>query len=511
MRNRNYPYYKVAEPTDLRELLAYGADAFGDRTAFCWRHGGAVTDVSYARFAADVAALGTYLLHSGYRNAHIGLIGENSYAWVVSYFAVVNSGNVLVPLDKEATAADIAFQLDKSDASLLLHAKGYADIAAHCRIACRSLQDFDAWLETGRALLEDGDRSFAETVIDRDRMCAIVFTSGTTGQPKGVMLSHKNLVTDVVLASKNLYLAGGTVALLPFYHTYGFVAGVLAQLLRGYPTFINSSLKRAFADIQAARPQQVAVVPMLLAAIYEKIWVGIRAAGKERLVRAVICVSNALLHIGIDIRGAALDAKYVRGFRELGIQVINGYGITECSPIVATMRNRHYAPTSTGKVHPGVQVRVVDEEIQVAGPTVFLGYYKDTAATNAAFDGMWFKTGDLGYLDADGLLYITGRKKNLIILSNGKNVAPEALEELLMREIPEIKEVLVYGEQDGIVAECFPDEEVQDAARIIREKIDALNRSLPSYKQIASVRFRQTEFPKTTTKKIKRIREEETC
>ena len=206
--------------------------------------------------------------------------------------------------------------------------------------------------------------------------------------------------------------------------------------------------------------------------------------------------------------GSSIDENYIKGFRDIGIKVTNGYGITECSPIVATTRNKHFAPKSVGAVQPGIDCRIQDGEVQLKGETLFLGYYKDEKATAEAFDGEWFKTGDLVYLDQDGLLYITGRIKNLIILSNGKNVSPEELETLLIQHIPEIKEVVCYGESDVIVAEAYLDPDIDCDIESIKAKISELNCTLPNHKQIADVRFRDSEFPKTTTKKIKRsIRE----
>lgn len=525
MANKKYPYYKVGEPTDLKDLIRYCADTFCDKTAFWYKNKGEEIKVSYKRLQNDINALGTFLHSKGYKNAHIAVIGENSYEWIVSYFAVVNGGNVVVPIDKEATAEDVNFQLNKSDTTLLIHSNTYKDIAEFCGVESINMKAFPTLLEDGKNLLEKGNNSFIETVIDKEKLCAIVFTSGTTSEPKGVMLNHRNLAKDMIVSSKNLFVPEGTVSLLPFYHTFGFMACVLCQMLKGYPVYINTSLKRAFDDIKYAKPKHVSVVPMLLAAIYDKIWNNIRNQGKEKLFKTMISISNVLLKIGIDIRrvafkqvfdafggnlemlitgGSAIDEKYIKGFRDIGIKVTNGYGITECSPIVATMRNEHYAPKSVGVIHPELEGRIVDGEIQIKGPTVFMGYYKNDVETAKAFDGEWFKTGDLGSIDEDGLLYITGRKKNLIILSNGKNVVPEEIESILMNNIPEIKETLVYGENDAIVAEIYPDDEIENVESIIKKKIKEINLQLPSFKQIASTKFRETEFSKTTTKKIKR-------
>lgn len=525
MANQKYPYYSVGEPTDLKDLITYCAETYGDKTSFWYKKKGEEEKVSFKQLQADINAFGTYLHSKGYRNSHIAVMGENSYEWIVSYFAVVNGGNVVVPIDKEANAEDVKFQLEKSDTNLFIHSNTYKDVAEFCSVESINIKSFAGLLHEGKELLENGVTSFIDTAIDNEKLCAIVFTSGTTAEPKGVMLNHKNLAKDMIVSSKNLFVPEGTVALLPFYHTFGFMACVLCQMLKGYPVYITTSLKRAFVDIKHAQPKHVSVVPMLLVAIYDKIWNNVRNQGKEKLFKTMIKISNILLKVGIDIRraafkqvfeafggnlemlitgGSAIDEKYIKGFRDIGIKVTNGYGITECSPIVATMRNEHYAPTSVGAIHPELEGRIVDGEVQIKGPTVFMGYYKNEDATAEAFDGEWFKTGDLGSIDEDGLLYITGRKKNLIILSNGKNVVPEELESLIMNNVPSVKEVLVYGEKDSIIAEIFYDEETDDAKSVIKKEIDMLNKNLPSYKQIVSVKFRNIEFPKTTTKKIKR-------
>ncbi len=524
MANKPYPYYDVAEPEDLRELIDFCADEYADKTAFWYKNKSDVIKISFQKLKEDIIALGSFLINKGYHQKHIAILGENSYAWIVAYFAVVNSGNVVVPLDKEAVAETIKEQLGFSDSVLLFHSDTYSDIADFCEINHLNFKSFADYLGYGEALLESGDQCYSQIVIDAEMPCAIVFTSGTTSAAKGVMLSHKNLMTDAIISSKNLLVPEGTVSLLPFYHTFGFMACVICQMLKGYPVYISSSLKRAFDDINFARPKHVAVVPMLLIAIYNKIWNNVKQSKKESLFKFLIKVSNLLLAVGIDIRrkafkqvfdafggelemlitgGAAIDEKYIKGFRDIGIKVINGYGITECSPIVATMRNDHYAPDSVGSIHPGLEVRVVEDEIQIKGPTVFEGYYKNRELTEEAFDGEWFKTGDLGYTDGS-LMYITGRKKNLIILSNGKNVSPEELEELLQNTTPLIKKVVVYGKSDKIVAEIYPDYDVDNVESIINRSVLEVNRKLPTFKQIASIKFRTTEFPKTTTKKIKR-------
>ena len=529
MSNKKYPYNDIPVTKDLKEMVDFCAKTYGDDTAFWYLKGEEEIRHSFNDIKDDVYAMGTYLHSIGLKNTHISLLGENSYEWIVCYLAVICGGNVIVPVDKEQTPEDVEYVVKKSEATAVIHSKLYADKTDLLTVEKISLENFADYIAKGKELLANGERSFADHEVDREVMAAIVFTSGTTSRPKGAMLTHKGLMTDAITSLMNLSIPKGTVLMLPLYHTFGFMAGVACQMLVGFPVFINSSLKKLLSDIKYAAPGHVSVVPMVLKVMYNKIWDNIRKQGKEKLVKTMIKVSNGLLKVGIDMRrvffkqildafggnlemiisgGSALDEKYVAGFRDLGITVTSGYGITECSPIVATMRTKHYSPASVGAVHPGVECRIKDGEIQVKGDIVFLGYYKDEEATKAAFDGEWFRTGDLGYLDDDGLLYITGREKNLIILSNGKNVSPEELEALLCDNIDEIDEVVVSGENDQIVAEIFPAVGEEDDANSVKSgiktKINELNRKLPTFKKIGDVKFRDEEFPKTTTKKIKR-------
>ena len=525
MENKKYPYYSVAEPADLKELVNFCSAEFAEKTAFHYMDNEIEVKKSFTQLKKDIEAYGTYLYSLGLRNSHIALIGDNCYEWIVAYFATVNGGNVVIPIDKQLPVEDIEKLLKKSDASAILYTHAYSKVTGIEGVEHIALDSFSDAAAKGKALIEAGNSEFTDYKIDSKKMCAIVFTSGTTSEPKGVMLNQHNLMRDAIISSQNLLVPEGTVCILPLYHTFGFMAGVLCQMLKGYPVFLNNNLRRVIDDIKIARPRHVAVVPMLLKVFYKQIWGNIRKSGKEKLFKTMIKVSNALLKVNIDVRrklfgkvieafggrlemlitgGSPIDEKLVQGFEEIGIKIVNGYGITECSPIVATMRNEHFAPASVGAIQPGLEARVVDGEIQLKGETVFSGYYKDPEATAAAFDGEWFKTGDLGEIDKDGLLYITGRLKNLIILSNGKNVAPEELETKLLENVEEINEVVVYAENDRIAAEIYPNEEGEKTKSIIKSKILELNRNMPSFKQIAITKFRNTEFPKTTTKKIKR-------
>lgn len=520
MKNKPYPYYKVPEVRDMKELLAFCADAYGEKTAFSFIQKKQKIEISFNKLKKDVEAFGSYLLNNSISDAHVALLGENSYEWIVAYFAVVNTGNIIVPLDKELSAEEIRNLIIQSDSTVLIHSNAYREEAEINDVKLINMKDINGIIKSVSDI-----SSYTNSSINDDSVCTIVFTSGTTGKPKGAMLSHKTLIKDAIISLQNLYVPEGTVAILPLYHTFGWMACILAQIILGHGVFIIGSLKRVLEDIKYASPRHISAVPMLVSAIYNGIWKNAKSTGKDKSLKTLIKISNALRKIGIDIRrsifrpvyeafggnlemiisgGSNIDEKYIKGFDDLGIKLTNGYGITECSPIVATMRNKHYAPGSVGCVNPGLECRIVDGEIELKGDTIFLGYYKDEESTKEAFDGEWFRTGDLGYMDEDGLLYISGRKKNLIILSNGKNVSPEELESKIIEKISEVEEVLVSASNDKIVAEIYCESINDNIKSVIENSILEINRELPQYKHIAQVKFRDSEFPKTSTKKIKR-------
>ena len=389
MRNKEYPYYSVPEPTDLKDLVAYCAENYGEKKAFWYKNKGQEINISFRQLQSDIQAFGTYLYSIGIINQHVALLGENSYEWIVAYFAVVNGGNVIVPIDNQNNGPDIAKLIVKADVSLLIHSDNYTEEAECCDVQRLNMSTFSDCLDEGRKLIETGDKSFLNCTIDREKLCAIVFTSGTTSEPKGVMLNHRSLIRDAIVSSQNLFVPEGTICVLPLYHTFGFMAGVLCQMLKGYPVFINSSLRKVLPDIQYTAPKHISVVPLLIGVIYDKIWDNVRKSGKEALFKTMISVSNILDHFGIHIKrklfkqvyqafggnlemlitgGSGIEEKYVKGFRDIGIKVTNGYGITECSPIVATTRNRHYAPKSVGAIQPGIDCRIKDGEVEGRNP-----------------------------------------------------------------------------------------------------------------------------------------------
>jgi len=538
MKNKNYPFYVTEPVRNLKELINFAAEKYGDLPAFTYERKKERFSVSYRQFKSDIEALGVGLFYECSGRCTVAVIGENSYEWILTYFSVVNSGNVILPLDKDLSVAEIKNLLNDSGAEMLVFSDDYSDVVNRlCEDAVNirryiNMNQMQELVNVGVDIMRDSDRSVVDREIVDGSLAVLLYTSGTTGTPKGVMLSHYNLANNVVAACRNVGIFGSNMLVLPLHHSFGFAAGVCAMILKGSEIGINSSFKSMLSDLLKFKPSNMFLVPLFVETFYKKIWADAKKQGKDKLLKRMIGISNGLLKIGIDVRrlffksvikafggnlklivsgGAPLDPRYVDGFRELGINVLNGYGITECSPIVSVNRNRYYRDGSVGQVHSCCEVKIAEPdenghgEICVKGGNVMIGYYKNEQATKEVFDGEWFKTGDVGYLDQDGFLFISGRKKNLIILSNGKNIYPEELEFAVLNYIPCVKEVVVYTESDIIVAEMFLDDEnYPDCALTINSDISKLNRTFPLYKSIGKIVIRDTEFPKTTAKKIKR-------
>lgn len=530
MKNRDYPLYKRTEYNSLNEMVMHKAEKCSKNTAFQYVQGKKVCEITYSGFLNDVMRMGRFIEENCQSEGHIAILGENSYRWIVAFMAIVMSGRTAVLLDKELDAKSLTKLLVKSDVQYCFCSAGYWDIAGKIQEEDRTVTFFNFKVCEKEIENTDIDNTLLEkwnAQIDVKKLSAIFFTSGTSGDSKGVMLSQENMITDINFACQNVILGGTVLAVLPFHHSFGVMTAVWCSFNYEVPIFINSGLKNVMRDIALAKPQSMFLVPLFVETFSKNIWQKAREKKSDRKLRFGMKISGILLRLGLDIRrklfreildglggnleciicgGAPLNTKYVEEFRHFGIEILNGYGITECAPVLAVNRNHYRRDGSVGLVLPGCQVRIsAENEIQVRGSNVMLGYYKDSVQTEEAFDKGWFRTGDLGYFDQDGFLYITGRKKNLIILANGENVSPEELEEILL-ENDLVKEVLVYEEQGMITAEIVPEEtqELQDIKQQIKSVIDNCNRALPGYKRIQTWKIRTTEFEKTTTKKIKR-------
>ncbi len=522
-----YPLYEVATINNLKELIDYCAATHGSKTAFCWLDGQTTVSKSFIDFKADIRALGTYLVDAGIKNEKITVIGENSYEWILTFFATVNGGNIIVPVDKELENEEIEDILARSGVGIVVYSdrlSGKIDAIRERGAITRfiSIQsELPVMLRQGAA---SKSKDFENCEIENTALCAIYYTSGTTGQSKGVMLSHKNLASNALNSSQNFFLQGSSLLFLPLCHTFATTAALMYQLYQGNQNIINSDLKNISNELVIFRPCAIGAVPLFIETMHQRIWAAAKEKKKDKLLRVLMVFSNTLLALGIDRRrklfssvlapfggnlemiicgGAPLDKKLIKAFRSFGIEIYNGYGITECSPVVSLNRNNYYKDGSAGIAIPGCSIKIIDGEICVKGDNVMLGYYNDPQATQETFQDGWFKTGDLGHLDDDGFLYVTGRKKNIIVLSSGFNVSPEELE-TRVKAVPLVCEVVVYQENNRIVAEIYPDTGTPDAQEKIRCAVEELNARLPKYKRIDEVRFRETEFEKTTMKKIKR-------
>ncbi|MDD6214154.1 MAG: AMP-binding protein [Firmicutes bacterium] len=528
---KNYPYNKIYHLHDLKEMMNYTAEHFKNDIAFQYMRGSKKMAVTFDEFRGDTFAFAAYLNTLSKNSRKIALIGENSYEWIVCYIAAVISGKIIVPIDKELKSAEAAHLVRECSADMVIYSAKNKDILEEFNEAELSdtlcLDDFALALTTGSEA--SAEFAVSDEPCNVEATCAIIFTSGTTGEPKGVMLCQRNLMTDMIRSLETLRIPKGTVAVLPFNHTFGFMACVLCQIYVGFPVFINSSLRYVLRDIKEAKPGHISVVPLFVESFYKGIWKNARKSGKEKALKALIAASNAMRKVGIDMRrklfksvldgfggnlemiitgGAPISGELIKGFEDFGITVINGFGITECSPIVAINRDKWIKPGSVGQHINTIQVKTINEdengngEICVKGDIVMQGYYNKPEATAEAFIDGWFKTGDIGRIDKDGFVFINGRKKNLIILENGKNVSPEELE-YLIGKIDGVDEVLVYSEDSLITAEVYA-EDMSKKDAITDAIKNKLNPTIASYKQIRKVKFRATEFEKTSTKKIKR-------
>ncbi|MEG2479904.1 MAG: AMP-binding protein, partial [Mucinivorans sp.] len=443
--------------------------------------------ISYKDFEADVLALSSWLKVNGLSSNHIAVVGENSYHWVVVYMATVVSGGTIVPVDKELSTVEMANVITQSEAKALFCSEDYLEVADELKQTfdipfyaincdqCDQYTPLSDLLVQGTSLYVK-DPSLARGEKWPQDVASIVFTSGTTGFSKGVMLTRENLISNVLSSDEFIQLGDCVLSVLPMSHTYEFTLDILFSIYQGRTIAINNSIKNFAQNIKLFAPTDMLLVPLVAVGIYNNIWNGIRAQGKEKLVRTMIVVSNTLRILGIDLRrklfksildalggrlnalfvgGAPVEPSLVKGFGDFGIQVNIGYGITECSPLVnGNITGKPKYSDTCGVSMPHVEIRINqpnekgEGEIEVRGKSVMVGYYKNEAATKKAFHDGWFRTGDIGRVDKRGNLHITGRLKNLIVLKNGKNVYPEELESIIEKITP-VKEVVVGASGNG--------------------------------------------------------------
>ncbi len=561
-KNTLAPKSKPKINENLYHMVKSGAELFGDKALYIYDRDGKENTFTYNDLLTHVNAVGTALSEYGLFGANIAIVGDTCPEYIASYLAVVNGNGVIVPLPKELSADNLADFIKLSECDAVIYTKAMNAVLRDERSLFDSVKYFipidndefidertlpySLLLEKGKEMLESGCKVLTEHEIDTEKMCAIIFTSGTTGTSKGVMLNQRNLTTAANSAGQSMeYDDDNTfISFLPPYHTYEMSIGQFAIMNLGATIKINSSLKNTIRDMASFKPNALMLVPLFVETMHKKVWDEIDKRGMRKKVEAAMKLSNAMLVAGIDMRakffgkitsafggnlksivcgGAAVNPEIIKDFHSFGILILEGYGITECSPLVSVNRPSGVKLKSVGTPVDGCTVKIdVGEdgntgEILVKGDNVMLGYYKNPDATAEVFtDDGYFRTGDIGYMDDDGYIYITGRKKNVIILSNGKNVFPEEIEEYIYK-FPDILEAVVIGRKDQndvprITAVCVPDMtkfdgvEKEEIEAKIRAEIAEMNKKLPTFKQVAVTEIRWEEFEKTPSRKIKRYK-----
>lgn len=550
---KEFKQYEVEEFKSLREAVKRHVDRHGSRPAFIYREKKELKTVTYSEFYNDSLCLGNALLKRGFINRHVACIGDNCYRWLVVHSTMMNSNGVYVPLDRQLPKQDIVTVLNHSDSEVLFFTNKYISILEEIRgelpnikmFVCLDAKaedgkylSFEDLIKEGRDLLDSGFNQYEAIEGDTDALRLLVYTSGTTGMAKGVMLSERNVMTCINAGLRLTRLYDRAISLLPYHHTYEGI-GLIAEIACGVTVFINDSIKNLLKNFETFKPETAFLVPSYLEVFYKRI---VKAIGKKRpLIDIMIVLSNLLRKVGIDVRrkmfgmilkpfggelrkvisgGAPIRPEIADFFENIGVTVVNGYGITECSPLVAITREG-YDDCYTAGVPIGsvsIKIKEPDEngvgEVCVKGTSVMLGYYKNREATDRVMEDGWFNTEDLGMIDDCGRLKITGRSKNLIVLRNGKNIFPEEIENYIL-SIPYIAEAAVTawhdesGEEAGLCAHVYLDPQSEMATDAgneakVREDIARACKELPVYKQVSRVNIRKKEFVKTTTNKIKR-------
>ena len=505
----------------IHELLVKSAEAYGTQDAVRYKVKSAdgngkkdtkIESKTYIQMKEDSELFTAALAGLGEQGKHIAIVGATSYSWIIAYYGIVNGGSVAVPLDANLPAADLCELIDRADVTTLVYDESKADVAAMAAKQCQQLKNIIS-METESAV--SGALPMWKLIADAapgagyepkpEDLATIMFTSGTTGKSKGVMLTHRNLAENATALDMGYDPGLVIMSVLPIHHAYCLSLDILKGTSVGAIICINDSLLRVAKNIKLFEPNMILMVPLMVETLAKKLEEA--SFIPAPLVRAK--VFGKQFHT-VCSGGAYLNPAYIDLFKKYGITILQGYGMTECAPVISTNSNSDMKAGSIGKCMPNCEVKIVDEEIWVKGTSVMQGYYKMPEETAQTLEDGWLKTGDLGYIDEDGFLFLTGRKKNLIITPNGENVSPEEIENKL-GEKRLVQEVLVRDNESVIEAEIFPDFEyaakkkIKDVQAELQNIIDEYNKEAPLYKRIFKLKVRDVEFEKNTTKKIKRF------
>ena len=572
---KNKKNYDGTNFTTVKEMFINSSKEYADRTLLLEKFNPKEdwTEITYNQFKNEVIGFGTALIRKlNLKDTRIVIIGENTHHWYLSYMTMLCGAGIAVPVDKELPENEIENVIKRAKASAVIFSTKKADVIKKVAENLPDVKYFiqmnsneeingrfvglDYLIEEGKIIYNGGDNSFMEIEIDPDEFKVLIFTSGTTSNAKGVMLCNRNLAQNVNAATAYVKLTpeDRLMSILPLHHTYESSIGFLLPFGIGASISVCQGLKHIVPDLQETKPTALLTVPLLVETLYRKINANIKKSKKDGLVNSMIHVTNALKAVGIDIKrkvfneiyenlggririivsaAAPIDAKVGKWVEDIGILFLQGYGLTETAPIAALTPDFDTRVGSAGKAVVGAELRIDNPnengegEVLICSKTLMIGYYEDEEATKEAIfeeDGKrWFHSGDVGYMDKDGFLYITGRSKNVIVTQNGKNIYPEEIE-LLLSKHTEIKECMVYGKEvEGekeliITARVIPNyEEIEEKYgkdldedaiyKIIWDIIKEVNKGLTSYKAIKKLEIKHDEFVKTTTMKIKRYAE----
>lgn len=556
--------------SNLKELLQNSKKEYGDRVAFKFKTDkpGVFKEKKYNEYIEEIEALGTILINMGLKDKRIAVISENRYEWTLGYLATVTGVGIIVPLDKSLPPAEIESSIKRSQVEAIFYSQKYDEIMSDIKnhndnnLKYFISMDKDKFEDNiysikelivkGKELLSTGNKEFIDSKIDNEKMSIMLFTSGTTAMSKAVMLSHKNLCTNIydITSTFDVTKDDTLLSFLPLHHVFECTVGFLYPISVGACITYCEGIRHIAENIKEFKVSVMISVPLLFENMYQKLWKTIEKQGKAKKVKFGLFITNLLMKFGIDIRrkmfkeildslggkvrlfvagAAAFDKETEKGFNNFGIATFQGYGLTETSPVIAAEHPTIVKYGSIGKLFPSVQGKIWDSddegvgELVVKGDSVMLGYYDNEEASKSAFEGGWFHTGDLAYFDKDDYIFITGRKKSVIVLKNGKNIYPEELESLL-NKIEGVKESFVYGKPENgdetdlklnakivydkeIMKDKFGLENEEDIKEKIWKSVKEVNKGIPTYKYVKGITITTEELIKTTTQKIKRFEE----
>ncbi|MBO4265819.1 MAG: AMP-binding protein [Lachnospiraceae bacterium] len=499
---------------NIRTLWDKCGNDYKGLAAVRWLDKKEVAEISYDELNEAVTAIRKGLAKEGFSKKHIALIGTSSVYWIESYLGITTGDNVAVPLDANLPAEDLVDLLNRSDAQALFLSPKLRAFSEVVSIACKNIKKIWILADEDEAqclgqLKASGENTADVDASGEDDLATIIFTSGTTGKSKGVMLTQKNLATNVESVQYTVDPGCVLMSVLPIHHAFCLVMDWLKGFSLGAVICINDSFLHMVRNMSIFKPEVMLMVPLMIETIYKRLATADPSIPAKALAQNVFGGNLRIIFTG----GAHLDPFYIDKFEEYGVDVLEGYGMSECSPVITSNTPDDHKAGSIGKPLPNVEIKFENDEILVRGSSVMKGYYKMPEETEETLKDGWLHTGDKGYIDEDGYLFINGRVKNLIILSNGENISPEEIENKIALS-PLISEVVITGEDNGLTARVYPEKELAEAKGMddeavrasIQNFIDEYNINQPTYRRITKVVVRNNPFIKNATSKIVRAK-----